>query len=54
MRICPSTPEELNSDKTMVAESGDEIDLVKTAMYSETGKYESAWRTVVVHFLEVR
>ena len=28
-------------DKTIVAESGDEIDLVNTAIYKDTGKYES-------------
>jgi len=43
MRICPTTPEELNSDKTIVAESGDPTDLVNVAIYNETGKYDKAW-----------
>ena len=30
--ICPSTPEELNNDSTIVAESGEDIDLVKIAI----------------------
>ena len=40
-------------DKTIVAESGDEIDLVNTAIYKDTGKYESACKIVVVHYFDL-
>ena len=53
IKICPITPEELKMDKTIVAESGDEIDLVNTAIYKDTGKYESACKIVVVHYFDL-
>ena len=48
MRICPTTPEELKTESTIVADRGDPTDLVKAAMYKETGKYDNAWMIFVI------
>ena len=41
-RICPTTPDELNSERVIVADKGEEMDVVNIAMYRETGKYDKA------------
>lgn len=38
MMICPTTPDELNVAKTIVAANVVEIDVVNPAIYNETGK----------------
>ena len=40
-RIWPPTAEELKTDSTVVAVRGEEIAVVKLAMYRDTGKYEN-------------
>lgn len=50
MRIWPATPAMLNIAKTIVAESGDEMVVVKTAIYKETGKYDMACRKLVTDY----
>ena len=48
IRICPITPEELNSARTIVAERGEAMEVVNTAMYNETGKNDSDWNMSVM------
>ena len=54
IRIWPTTPEELKSERTTVAERGEDIVAVKMAIYRETGKYDIACMKAVADYREKR
>ena len=53
IRICPTTPAELNSDRATAADKGDAILAVKTAIYNDTGKNDIACNQYVTVYIVI-